>query len=153
HEINNPLSALLAGVQLLEMGGNTPEEEREMVSAVGTHARRIRDAVRRLTVAPPGPGGAPGSQRPQYDNRKQRRTSPQRSQRPVHPVARQSAVPWTGRSPRTLPVVPRVFLFVVVRCPSPARPPSSPATRGAAAPPRRWTMREDRCVRVPGGRL
>lgn len=61
HEINNPLSALLAGVQLLEMGGNTPEEEREMVSAVGTHARRIRDAVRRLTVAPPGPGGAPGS--------------------------------------------------------------------------------------------
>lgn len=57
HEINNPLSALLAGVQLLEMGGNTPEEEREMISAVGTHARRIRDAVRRLTVAPPAPGG------------------------------------------------------------------------------------------------
>jgi PAS domain S-box-containing protein len=55
HEINNPLSALLAGVQLLEMGGNSPEEEREMVASVATHARRIRDAVRQLTIAPPAP--------------------------------------------------------------------------------------------------
>lgn len=56
HEINNPLSALLAGVQLLEMGGNTPEEEHEMISSVADHARRIRDAVRQLTIAPPTPG-------------------------------------------------------------------------------------------------
>jgi PAS domain S-box-containing protein len=55
HEINNPLSALLAGVQLLEMGGNSPEEEREMVASVAAHARRIRDAVRQLTIAPPAP--------------------------------------------------------------------------------------------------
>lgn len=59
HEINNPLSALLAGVQLLEMGGNTPEEEREMIASVGAHARRIRDAVRRLTIAPPEPADKP----------------------------------------------------------------------------------------------
>ncbi|HEX6069000.1 MAG TPA: PAS domain-containing protein, partial [Longimicrobiaceae bacterium] len=57
HEINNPLSALLAGVQLLEMGGNSPEEEREMVASVAAHARRIRDAVRQLTIAPPAPDG------------------------------------------------------------------------------------------------
>jgi PAS domain S-box-containing protein len=55
HEINNPLSALLAGVQLLEMGGNTPEEEAEMIASVADHARRIRDAVRQLTLAPPAP--------------------------------------------------------------------------------------------------
>lgn len=55
HEINNPLSALLAGVQLLEMGGNSPEEEREMIASVASHARRIRDAVRQLTIAPPAP--------------------------------------------------------------------------------------------------
>lgn len=55
HEINNPLSALLAGVQLLEMGGNSPEEEREMIASVADHARRIRDAVRQLTITPPAP--------------------------------------------------------------------------------------------------
>lgn len=49
HEVNNPLTTLLAEASLLEMGGNSPEEEREMVSSIADQARRIRDVVRRLT--------------------------------------------------------------------------------------------------------
>lgn len=48
HEINNPLTSMLADASLLEMGGNTPEEEREMIESIISQARRIRDVVRRL---------------------------------------------------------------------------------------------------------
>lgn len=77
HEINNPLTSMLADAALLEMEGNTPEEEREMMHSIIRQARRIRDVVRRLTEvksAPavrevgsarmldlsPGSGGEPG---------------------------------------------------------------------------------------------
>ena len=58
HEINNPLTTLLAEASMLEMGGNAPAEEREMVASIAEQARRIRDAIRRLgeradTPAPP----------------------------------------------------------------------------------------------------
>lgn len=49
HEVNNPLTTLLAEARLLEMGGNTPAEEREMVAAIADQARRIGDVVRRLS--------------------------------------------------------------------------------------------------------
>lgn len=49
HEINNPLTSMLADAALLEMEGNTPEEEREMVCSIIRQARRIRDVVHRLT--------------------------------------------------------------------------------------------------------
>jgi|GEM_PF-2440966 len=49
HEINNPLTSMLADAALLEMGGNTPEEEREMIRSIVRQARRIRDVVQRLT--------------------------------------------------------------------------------------------------------
>ncbi|HEX2094335.1 MAG TPA: PAS domain S-box protein, partial [Longimicrobiaceae bacterium] len=48
HEINNPLTSMLTDAALLEMEGNTPEEEREMVSSIVRQARRIRDVVHRL---------------------------------------------------------------------------------------------------------
>jgi PAS domain S-box-containing protein len=48
NEINNPLTTILAEARLLEMGGNTPEEEREMVDAICGEARRIADVIRRL---------------------------------------------------------------------------------------------------------
>lgn len=48
HEINNPLTSMLADAALLEMEGNTPEEEREMVASIIRQARRIRDVVHRL---------------------------------------------------------------------------------------------------------
>lgn len=48
HEINNPLTSMLADASLLEMGGNTTEEEREMIESIIKQARRIRDVVRRL---------------------------------------------------------------------------------------------------------
>lgn len=48
HEINNPLTSMLADAALLEMEGNSPEEEREMVRSIVRQARRIRDAVHRL---------------------------------------------------------------------------------------------------------
>ncbi|HEX2190503.1 MAG TPA: PAS domain-containing protein [Longimicrobiaceae bacterium] len=48
HEINNPLTSMLADAALLEMAGNTPEEEREMVASIIRQARRIRDVVQRL---------------------------------------------------------------------------------------------------------
>ena len=52
------LTNLLAGVQLLEMGGNTPEEEQEMVAAVGTHARPFRRsaAITQLNCVPNASG-------------------------------------------------------------------------------------------------
>jgi PAS domain S-box-containing protein len=49
HEINNPLTTLLAEASLLELGGNSAEEEREMIASINAEARRIRDIVRRLT--------------------------------------------------------------------------------------------------------
>jgi PAS domain S-box-containing protein len=49
HEINNPLTTLLAEVRLLEMGGNTPDEEREMIGGICEQARRIANVIRRLT--------------------------------------------------------------------------------------------------------
>ncbi|HET8654578.1 MAG TPA: PAS domain S-box protein [Longimicrobiaceae bacterium] len=49
HEINNPLTTLLAGASILEMGGNSPEEEHEIVAAIADQARRIGEVVRRLT--------------------------------------------------------------------------------------------------------
>ena len=49
HEINNPLTSLLAEASMLEIGGNTPEEERDMIASIAGQARRIRDVVRRLT--------------------------------------------------------------------------------------------------------
>lgn len=48
HEINNPLTSMLADAALLEMEGNTPEEEREMVASIIRQARRIRDVAHRL---------------------------------------------------------------------------------------------------------
>jgi PAS domain S-box-containing protein len=48
HEINNPLTSMIADASLLEMGGNTPEEEEEMILSIVKQARRIRDVVRRL---------------------------------------------------------------------------------------------------------
>lgn len=48
HEINNPLTSMLADAALLEMDGNSPEEEREMVRSIVRQARRIRDVVHRL---------------------------------------------------------------------------------------------------------
>jgi PAS domain S-box-containing protein len=48
HEVNNPLTALLAEARLLEMGGNTPEEEREMIASICGQARRIGEVIRRL---------------------------------------------------------------------------------------------------------
>lgn len=48
HEINNPLTSMLADAALLEMGGNTPEEALEMVQSIVRQARRIRDVVLRL---------------------------------------------------------------------------------------------------------
>jgi PAS domain S-box-containing protein len=49
HEINNPLTTLLAEASMLEIGGNSPAEERDMIVSIATQARRIRDVVRRLT--------------------------------------------------------------------------------------------------------
>jgi PAS domain S-box-containing protein len=49
HEINNPLTSLLAEASMLEIGGNSPEEERDMIASIAGQARRIRDVVRRLT--------------------------------------------------------------------------------------------------------
>lgn len=49
HEINNPLTTLIAEVSLLEIGGNSPEEEREAIASIAEEARRIRDVVRKLT--------------------------------------------------------------------------------------------------------
>ncbi len=49
HEINNPLAAMLADASLLETGGNTPEEEREMIESIVRQARRIGEAVGRLS--------------------------------------------------------------------------------------------------------
>jgi PAS domain S-box-containing protein len=48
HEINNPLTSMLADAAMLEMEGNTPEEEREMIESIVRQARRIRDVVHRL---------------------------------------------------------------------------------------------------------
>lgn len=48
HEINNPLTSMLADATLLEMEGNSPDEEREMVRSIVRQARRIRDVVHRL---------------------------------------------------------------------------------------------------------
>jgi PAS domain S-box-containing protein len=48
NEINNPLTTILAEARLLEMGGNTPEEEREMIDAICAESRRIADVIRRL---------------------------------------------------------------------------------------------------------
>ena len=48
HEINNPLASMLADATLLEMEGNSPEEEREMVRSIVRQARRIREVVHRL---------------------------------------------------------------------------------------------------------
>ncbi|HEV2146799.1 MAG TPA: PAS domain S-box protein [Longimicrobiaceae bacterium] len=48
HEINNPLTSMLADAALLEMEGNSPEEEREMIASIVRQARRIRDVVHRL---------------------------------------------------------------------------------------------------------
>jgi PAS domain S-box-containing protein len=49
HEVNNPLTTLLAEASMLEIGGNSPEEEREMIASIAGQARRIRDVVKRLT--------------------------------------------------------------------------------------------------------
>jgi PAS domain S-box-containing protein len=67
HEINNPLTALLAEVSLLEMGGNTPAEEREMVASIADQARRIRDVIRRLTECQERPVLRSDSSRPMLD--------------------------------------------------------------------------------------
>ncbi|MEW5930414.1 MAG: PAS domain S-box protein [Gemmatimonadota bacterium] len=48
HEINNPLTSMLADAAMLEMDGNSPEEEREMIDSIVRQARRIRDVVHRL---------------------------------------------------------------------------------------------------------
>lgn len=48
HEINNPLTSMLADAAMLEMQGNSPEEEREMIDSIVRQARRIRDVVHRL---------------------------------------------------------------------------------------------------------
>lgn len=48
HEINNPLTSMIADAALLEMDGNSAEEEREMVRSIVRQARRIRDVVHRL---------------------------------------------------------------------------------------------------------
>jgi PAS domain S-box-containing protein len=48
HEINNPLASMLADATLLEMEGNSPEEEREMVESIVRQARRIGEVVHRL---------------------------------------------------------------------------------------------------------
>jgi PAS domain S-box-containing protein len=48
HEINNPLTSMLADASLLEMEGNTPDEEREMIRSIVRQARRIREVVHRL---------------------------------------------------------------------------------------------------------
>ena len=58
HEINNPLTTLLAEASLLEIGGNRPEEEREMISTIVDQARRIRDVVKRLTERQDGAASA-----------------------------------------------------------------------------------------------
>lgn len=54
HEINNPLTTLLAEASLLEAGGNTEAEGREMAASIAEQARRIRDVVRLLTEAQSG---------------------------------------------------------------------------------------------------
>lgn len=64
HEINNPLTSMIAELSLLEMGGNSPEEEREMIASVAGEARRIRDILRRLAERQSDPtvlGGPLGS--------------------------------------------------------------------------------------------
>jgi PAS domain S-box-containing protein len=48
HEINNPLTSMLADAAMLEMEGNSPDEEREMIESIVRQARRIRDVVHRL---------------------------------------------------------------------------------------------------------
>lgn len=48
HEINNPLAALLGHAALLEMGGDTPEEERQHIGVVVEQAKRIGTVVKRL---------------------------------------------------------------------------------------------------------
>jgi DNA-binding response OmpR family regulator len=48
HEINNPLAALLGHAALLEMGGGSPDEERQHVGAVVEQAKRIGTVVKRL---------------------------------------------------------------------------------------------------------
>ena len=49
HEINNPLASMLADATLLEMEGNSPEEEREMVRSMVRQARRVGEVVRSLS--------------------------------------------------------------------------------------------------------
>lgn len=48
HEINTPITTLLAEAHLLEMGGNTPEEERQMIQSICAEARRIAAVMRTL---------------------------------------------------------------------------------------------------------
>lgn len=48
HEINNPLTTLLAEAKLLEMGGNSRADELEMIASICAEARRIGDVMRRL---------------------------------------------------------------------------------------------------------
>lgn len=55
HEINNPLTAMLSDATMLELGGNTPEEEREMVRSIVRQARRIQEVLRRLSMRKDAP--------------------------------------------------------------------------------------------------
>ena len=48
HEINNPLAALLGHAALLEMGGASPDEDREHIGVVVEQAKRIGTVVKRL---------------------------------------------------------------------------------------------------------
>jgi PAS domain S-box-containing protein len=63
NEITNPLTAILAATRLLEIGECTHDEQREMVASIGEQARRITEAVRRISErgphnpSPPGRGG------------------------------------------------------------------------------------------------
>jgi DNA-binding response OmpR family regulator len=50
HEINNPLTALLGHVALLERGAILPGEERESMRIIADQAKRIAGVVRRLAT-------------------------------------------------------------------------------------------------------
>ncbi|MDQ3389350.1 MAG: PAS domain S-box protein [Gemmatimonadota bacterium] len=45
HEINNPLTSMLADAALLEMAGNSAADKREMIASIIRQARRISDVV------------------------------------------------------------------------------------------------------------
>jgi PAS domain S-box-containing protein len=58
-EITNPLTAILAAARLLEIGECTRDEQSEMISSIGEQARRISEAVQRISESRPDSASPP----------------------------------------------------------------------------------------------